>query len=296
VTFLAAEHFVRSPEWKWYILLYFFLAGLSGGSYVLGTMLRLFGRETDAAAARLAFLVSFPLLLLCPILLIVDLGQPSRFWHMVIDSGQGGFIFKYLSPMSVGVWGLFAFGLFSFLSFAGAFAKGRSTSLEFLVEGAGGRVVMVLGSVFGLFICAYTGVLLSVSNQPVWSDGWPLGGLFVASAMSGAAALLLLVSRGRPEAGSSSRAIGEADRYFVVLEIVLIAAFLVTVGIAGTLSPLFAGAYLILWLLVAVGVALPLASYYGLLGARAMSPLVTSLAVLAGVLALRAVVIFGAQS
>jgi len=29
----------------------------------------------------------------------------------------------------------------------------------------------------GLFICGYTGVLLAVSNQPVWSDaGWVLGG------------------------------------------------------------------------------------------------------------------------
>ena len=44
MTYLAeAEHFVRAPGWSWYILFYFFLAGLSGGSYVISTLLRLRG-------------------------------------------------------------------------------------------------------------------------------------------------------------------------------------------------------------------------------------------------------------
>ena len=36
-------------------------------------------------------------------------------------------------------------------------------------------------------------MLLAVSNQPVWSDTWALGGLFLASGLSGSAALLLLL-------------------------------------------------------------------------------------------------------
>jgi hypothetical protein len=30
-----AQHFVRAPEWTWYIVPYFFLAGLAGGSYFM---------------------------------------------------------------------------------------------------------------------------------------------------------------------------------------------------------------------------------------------------------------------
>ncbi len=45
-----AEHFVRAPQWTWYILFYFFLAGLSGGSYVIATLLRLRGGPADEAA------------------------------------------------------------------------------------------------------------------------------------------------------------------------------------------------------------------------------------------------------
>ncbi len=54
------------------------------------------------------------------------------------------------------------------------------------------RVFMLVGAFFGLFLAGYTGVLLSVSNQPIWSDTWVLGGLFLASSLSVAAAALIL--------------------------------------------------------------------------------------------------------
>src|SRR6266513_1782715 len=114
-----AEHFVAAPHWEWYILGYFFLGGLSGGMYTLATMLRLWGSPRDEAAARTAFLAAFPLLLLCPILLTIDLGRPLRFWHMLIDTtpGHGGLAFKYWSPMSVGSWALLLYGAFALVSF-----------------------------------------------------------------------------------------------------------------------------------------------------------------------------------
>src|SRR5919198_642584 len=99
-----AEHFVRAPEWTWYILFYFFLAGLSGGSYFIATLLRLDGNPADEPAARLGYYVALPTLLVCPILLSLDLTQPLRFWHMLWNTtpGDQGPSFKYWSPMSVG--------------------------------------------------------------------------------------------------------------------------------------------------------------------------------------------------
>ena len=92
-----AEHFVRAPNWTWYILFYFFLAGLSGGSYVLATLLRLRGDSAQEAVARLGYYVAFPTMLVCPILLTLDLGQPLRFWHMLVNTtpGQLAPIFKW---------------------------------------------------------------------------------------------------------------------------------------------------------------------------------------------------------
>jgi polysulfide reductase chain C len=297
-----AEHFVKPPNWTWLILAYFFLAGLAGGTYALGTMLRLFGRSADEPAARFAFLVSLPLVVVCPIFLTVDLGRPTEFWHMLVNSADGSLNFKYLSPMSVGAWALAVFGIFSFLSFVDAVVavrqwdSGLPATYHRLMGGIVGRLVMVVGTAFGLYICAYTGVLLSVSNQPVWSDGWPLGGLFLASALSGSAALLLIATRYRSEMLPSVDGVTAADRYFVVLEAVLVVLFLVTVVLAGTAAKIFAPVGILLWVIVLAGLAAPFLLRRRAAGSGSLSPLVAPLVVLAGVLALRAAIIFGAQS
>jgi formate-dependent nitrite reductase membrane component NrfD len=284
-----AEHFVKPPNWEWLILAYFFLAGLSGGCYAIGAMMRLFGPRSDAPAARFAFLAAFPLILVCPVLLTVDLGQPPRFWHMLLDSVNLTPNFKYWSPMSVGVWALGLYSIFAFVSFLEALFTPVRTALA----GALGGVVVIVGGLLGFFIAAYTGVLLSVSNQPVWSDGWPLGGLFLASGLSGAAALLVLIARYRSGLEPSVGRIADADRYFVILETLLLVVFLITVAAAGTLGKLFGAVEIVLWLLVLLGLATPL---LGRARVGGLPPVITSVLVLAGVLALRAVVIFGAQS
>jgi formate-dependent nitrite reductase membrane component NrfD len=287
-----AEHFVAAPNWEWWILGYFFFGGISGGSYALGTLLRLGGTVADQRMARTAFIVSFLALIPCPLFLTLDLGQPLRFYHMLIDTSEGGLAFKYWSPMSVGSWALLLFGLFSFVSFLGALAETGTSALDpfaRFLRGTVGSVWCVIGTVFGLFICGYTGVLLAVSNQPVWSDAWPLGGLFLASGLSGAAALLLLVAQWRRYADAVTTVrLEAADRNFVILEAVLIAIFLVTLALAGTIGKVL-GVWLVLWLVVILGLIAPF------IMARRMPRAAPALGLL-GVLALRALVIFSAQA
>ena len=162
-----AEHFASPPEWQWLIVGYLFFGGIAGGSYALGTLLRLVGGPRDQAASRIAYIVSFVALIPCPILLTIDLGQPLRVWHMLIDTSGGGIAFKPWSPISLGSWALLLFGVFSFVSFVDALAEGGQLRIGGLVaafRGAVGAIWSIIGTALGLFICGYTGVLLAVSN------------------------------------------------------------------------------------------------------------------------------------
>jgi Ni/Fe-hydrogenase subunit HybB-like protein len=293
-----AEHFAAPPGWEWWILGYFFFGGLSGGSYAIGTLLRLVGTAADQRAARIAFIASFLALLPCPIFLILDLGQPLRFINMLFDASNGGLAFKPWSPMSLGSWALLGFGLFSFVSFLGAVAESgwhAADPIARILRGTVGAVWNIIGTGLGFFVSGYTGVLLAVSNQPVWSDGWPLGGVFLASSLTGAAALLLLLANSRRDidAGTTVR-LALADRNFALLEIVLIAVFVATVALAGTIGKM-AGVWLLLWLVVIVGLAAPF-TISRLGAARRWAPVTAPILALLSVLALRALVIFSAQT
>jgi formate-dependent nitrite reductase membrane component NrfD len=301
-----AEHFTRAPEWTWYILFYFFFAGLSGGSYVLASLLRLGGNKADEPAARLGFYAAFPALLICPVLLTLDLGQPTRFWHMLVNTSPGEMtpVFKYLSPMSVGAWGLAVFGLFVGVSFLDTLIRDRSDDRARLVPNFLAKLWNLLGAIAGLFIAGYTGVLLAVSNQPVWSDSWVLGALFLVSGLSGSAALLGWLVHRRPAASASVAAFVRLERFFLVIEVVLIVAFVLLLIQPGTLSTAFAFPWLLLWVLAIVSLLPGLfgmasvrrtVSADGTVAVRARAVGWISLLVLVGVLALRAAVIFSAQ-
>jgi formate-dependent nitrite reductase membrane component NrfD len=310
----AAQHFAGDPEWTWYILAYFFLAGLAGGSYFLAAFLRHWGTPADEAAARLGFYVALPAVLVCPILLTLDLSKPLRFWHMLVNTTPADFGLNFNSgtPMSVGVWMLLIASVFALVSFVDALVRdGRirnplARRLNRAHEGTAGKVWDVAGAVVFLFIAGYTGVLLAVSNQPIWSDTWALGGLFLASGLSGSAALLILLMRYRRDAAPSRSFLELGERLFAGLELLLLAVLVLTLIGDGTLDEAFDLPWIPLWILALAGMLPGLSALAGrgldvtAGGAaaveRAKAWTFTPALVLAGVLALRAAVIFSAQA
>jgi formate-dependent nitrite reductase membrane component NrfD len=307
------QHFAVPPEWTWYILFYFFLAGLSGGSYVIATLLRLRGDPTDEPAARLGYYAAFPPMVISPILLILDLGSPLRFWHMLWNTtpGDAGFNFKYWSPMSVGVWAVSIFGAITTVSFIEVLVRDRKVRMRIadravrLLDGLPGKVFNVIGALFGLFVAGYTGVLLSVSNQPVWSDTWALGALFLASGLTGSAALLILLTRFRQEARASLGMLEISERLYALLELALIVVFALTLIPAGALDEVFGFPWFLLWIVALAGLVPGLAPLFTTRlavtadGTVAVPVARTAVAapglVLVGVLALRAAIIFAIQ-
>ena len=157
---MPSTFFTEPPHWRWLIILYFFFGGLAGGCYFVASMLDLMGRPSDRPLARLGYLLAFPTVVVCGILLIADLGRPERFWHMMLQSATWRPMLKTYSPMSLGAWGLLVFGGFAFLSFLGALAdSGRRRGFAFLSPPAPiGVIVSVLGGLAGFFLVSYTGV------------------------------------------------------------------------------------------------------------------------------------------
>jgi len=74
-----------APEWAWWLVWYFFLGGLAAGLYFMAALIELVGSERDRAMAKVAYYGAFPLAVVCGMLIILDLGRPERFWHMLIQ-------------------------------------------------------------------------------------------------------------------------------------------------------------------------------------------------------------------
>ena len=96
---------VADPGWHGLIVWYFFLGGIAAGAYVMAALADLFGDADDRPGVRVAYYLAFPLVGVCGLLLTIDLGRPERFWHMLIQSNTGRPMFKWWSPMSVGLVG-----------------------------------------------------------------------------------------------------------------------------------------------------------------------------------------------
>ena len=108
---------LKSPDWHLLIVWYFFLGGIAGGAYFTAAIADNFGSARDKSVFRVGYVLALLLVSVCGILLILDLGTPSRFLNMLKS-------FKFWDPMSIGAWMLGVFGMFAFgssaLSFMGA--------------------------------------------------------------------------------------------------------------------------------------------------------------------------------
>lgn len=238
---------LKKPVWSGEIGCYFYLGGLSAGSYVLARLAERFGGETYQPLTRTGTAVATVALLPCPPLLIADLGDWSRFHHMLR-------VFKPRSPMSLGSWLLTGYSGILFLTALREWLGGRHRSRrrpwKDLLFGA----VDAAGLPTALMFSGYTGVLLSGTATPVWSKNPWLGPLFTASAISNAASAIsgLLQIRADEEREERTRpsveALEKIDTAGHIAEIVTLTGYLSTAGTLakplthGRIAPLFWGA------------------------------------------------------
>jgi formate-dependent nitrite reductase membrane component NrfD len=284
---------LKSADWPLLIDLYFFLGGLAGGAFVIATIANLLDGRRYRDIVRVGYYIAFLAILPCPILLIVDLGLPTRFLHMMMVSKPsleigmnavtvGPFHLKLFSPMNAGAWALLAFGVCAFLAALDVFLEdrgGRSMSTLRVVAG-------VIGGIFGFFLAAYPGVLLGATARPLFISAHWLGALFlVVGASSGGAAIALILSLLGGQARESLSRLMRFTAFALVLQLAALVLLIVAVqmsassGIAQALRQLLTGPYsLIFWLgAVVVGIVVPLVLHFGG-GIKSAAPGMTVLA------------------
>lgn len=260
-TDLPATFFTAPPGFGWLIILYFFIGGIAGGALLLAGLLRLFGTAADRPYIRIASFVALVGAAISGILLIVDLSAPLRFWHMVIQNHTGRLMFKWWSPMSVGVWILLLFGFFSLVAALESLTmddRPLLRGLRFLARAPFDAIGAIGGIICGLALAGYTGVLLAVTNRPLWADSPWLGIVFLFSAVSTAMATLLLLSHWRRvDSAITNDWLARFDNVTLVLEFFAIVFFLLSLGGAARALLNAWGVVLVLGVIV-VGIILPL--------------------------------------
>ena len=303
----SSTWFTTAPDWEWYIVFYFFVGGLAGGCYFLAAVIDLFGRQADRPLARLGYYVAFPAVLVSGLLLTVDLSRPFRFWHMLIERNTLEPMFKYWSPMSIGSWALMIFGLFTFISFLAAFAdddRVRRPALRSLQRPAlralrapslAGRIIVASGGIAGFYIAGYTGILLAVTNRPIWSDTPLLGMLFVTSAASTSAALLILLAQRGGWRVPGLLDLHRFDDWVIILELLVLIAVMVSLGPVLRAWLNAWGALLVVGVIV-LGMITPLALSFRGRRLGVVHTTASAVLVLIGGCLLRVVVVFSSES
>src|SRR5438094_3767001 len=257
-------YFTASPHWSWFIIPYFFVGGLAGGAYFLAALLEWFGRPDDRPVIRTGYRVAAVGAILSGLLLTIDLGRPLRFWHMLFQSANfPAIMFKSWSPISFGAWAILLFGLFSVLSALGAMAEEgrlRNPALRAVggvVKGGVAKLVGGIGGLLGFFVAGYTGILLSVTNRPIWADSPWLGALFVASGVSTGAAALILLAPARGATEQSLARLSAFDTKALVVELLVLVLFVASLGSVNRVWIGFWGLVLLVGV-VGLGIVAPL--------------------------------------
>jgi hypothetical protein len=182
------QDLTKVPGWHGLVAWDLLFNNLTTGLFLFAAVGELASPGSLASVARAAYPVALVFLLTDLMMLVLDLGDPLRFHHMLR-------VFKPSSPMSLGTWSLTAYSVLLTLIVVIEAAQALhllspgSLTLEWIR-----KLAVVFGLLPALGSLAYKGVLFSTSSQPGWKDARWLGGFMANSALMLGCAELLAVA------------------------------------------------------------------------------------------------------
>jgi Ni/Fe-hydrogenase subunit HybB-like protein len=209
------------------IVLFIAVTGLNAGSYLASFIFTYLGKKEYLPLAKFSGLVVLFLWVVAPLLLLLDIGQPLRFWHL----------FAYFDPRSPMAWGTLILTAYPFLASIYLFHLFRED-----LEKA--RFWGFIGLPIALGSHAFVGFVLSFAQARVlWSSSLTPIFFLLTAGLSGFALVVIfdtvryyLILKRRPEAQAQERLIfhrlGEALYLLIFADLGLVLFYLVKLGVS----------------------------------------------------------------
>ena len=273
--------------WGWDVALYLLFSGMAAGVLILASIQYLyFGEARMSRMMRYSVIAASIVVPLAMLGLLHDLANKTnilafyKYWNLTSTMAIGARALLVIPPI----------GLLFGLSMVWKRAE-RLKKWELLLS----RLTLFCG----LFLGAYTGVLLSANfGRPLWNTPL-LPVLFLVSGLSTGAAALILFSKDHQE----QQRLTKIDINLILAELAVLLLMLLGFGFTTRAGNQALGLFLggdftaAFWILiVGVGLAVPLLLEQLTLKGKVVHNALPSLLVLVGGLALRVVIVFAGQA
>jgi tetrathionate reductase subunit C len=217
------------------IAIYFYLTGLSAGSFILSTLAYGFGMDQYKPLGKPGVVLATILLIIAPLFLLIHIGMPYRAWRL----------FVYLNMASPITWGSFLLILYPInCMIYGYFMFKDNLRLT--------RIFGFIGIPLAISVHGYTGFILAFGKaRALWNTAlMPI--LFLVSAIVSGIALMILVcvikdrffSKGKKINREMYMNLGKLMAWTIVFDLFLVGSDLLVLTISH--SDAQAVAYLIL--------------------------------------------------
>lgn len=225
---------VNASPWNYLVPLYIFFKGLSVGALCISALYTVFRSERFKTLAFPAAITSLLAFIPVPFLLLADLHQPLRFWHLLVNFNPTSVIswgtwLIILYPLCL-LWYIARLGLSQGISIPVFKGVQESASTSQSTSGLGLRGLSILTLSLALLADLYTAFLLGVVKGKVLWNSALLPGYFLTSAVVTGAALVLIVYLNKKPEEKTVRTLVRIIQGALALEIFFAISQWITLG------------------------------------------------------------------
>lgn len=198
---LILANFTSVLPWGLWLSLYIYFIGLSAGSFLLSTLVYVFGVKRFEPVGRMALFQALGCLILGLLFIMIDLGRPERFFRTLTNWSYASvlaweilFYLAYILILLIEIWLLLRPDLIPRSNLLQRLHRSRENHSLTLKEKRAVRILAIIGIPVAIGVHGGTGMIFAVVKaKPFWHTGlFPL--IFLISAMVSGGALLTFLT------------------------------------------------------------------------------------------------------